>query len=380
MSNTFKEKKIKYNTYLDNNKNRINTTLDIKHKEIINNFNNIDNLLISKKNLLNKFNIELTNLNSILNKNINEKIIKRKSFLKNNIELLEVEILNLENRNDEINYYFNTVDILLDYYNNENKVNDNIIEINSILKNKNNNNKEFNNLYDKYVRVTKNINNKKKINLNFCNKCKIDKIIYANDSLIICPNCGDSEFFLMESEKSNYKDNLLEHKNYAYKRINHLSEILNQFQAKEITEINPKIYERIKEELNILRIYNYETLNYTNIKFILKKLKLNKYYEHINHIINNLNGIPPPSLSREQEENIKKMFKDIQKPFSLFRPKNRKNFLNYNYIIHKICELYEYDDFLPYFPLLKSRINLEEQDIVWEKICRYKNYEFIPSI
>ena len=116
------------------------------------------------------------------------------------------------------------------------------------------------------------------------------------------------------------------------------------------------------------------------MKKILKKLKLNKYYEHIHHIINNLNNMPPPTITREQEENIKKMFKEIQKPFTLYRPKKRKNFLNYNYIIHKICELYEYDEFLPFFPLLKSRINLEEQDLVWEKICKFKNYEFIPSI
>ena len=74
------------------------------------------------------------------------------------------------------------------------------------------------------------------------------------------------------------------------------------------------------------------------------------------------------------------MFKEIQKPFQLYRPKKRKNFLNYNYIIHKICELLEYDEFLLFFPLLKSRINLEEQDLVWEQICKYKNYEFIPSI
>jgi hypothetical protein len=49
-------------------------------------------------------------------------------------------------------------------------------------------------------------------------------------------------------------------------------------------------------------------------------------------------------------------------------------------VIHKICELSEYDEFLPFFPLLKSRINLEEQDLVWEQICKYKNYQFIPSI
>ena len=38
----------------------------------------------------------------------------------------------------------------------------------------------------------------------------------------------------------------------------------------------------------------------------------------------------------------------------LFKPKNRKNFLNYSFVLHKFCELLELDQFLPFFPLLKS--------------------------
>ena len=116
------------------------------------------------------------------------------------------------------------------------------------------------------------------------------------------------------------------------------------------------------------------------MRSILKKLRLNKYYEHIHHIINKLNGIPPPTMSRDTEEKIKYYFKAIQKPFNLYKPKVRKNFSAYNSVIHKILELLELDDFLCYFPLLKSREKREEFDVLWEKICKYNGYEFIPSI
>jgi hypothetical protein len=261
----------------------------------------------------------------------------------------------------------------------------NVININDLFKKKDVlvNSTDKSKLYDKYMKIVYNINTRKTKNSHIpkiCLKCKIEKTIHISDGYLICTSCGDSEPILLETDKVNFKDSNIELKACAYKRTNHLSEILNQFQAKESTEIDKQIYEQIKNELHIQRIYDYNTLDHKIIKKILKKLKLNKYYEHTHHIINNLNGIPPPTISREQEENIKKMFKDIQKPFTIYRPKKRKNFLNYNYIIHKICELLEYDDFLTHFPLLKSRINLEEQDLVWEKICKYKNYEFIPSI
>ena len=40
----------------------------------------------------------------------------------------------------------------------------------------------------------------------------------------------------------------------------------------------------------------------------------------------------------------------------------------------------ELDEFLSYFPLLKSREKLQQQDSIWEKICRELLWQYIPSI
>lgn len=47
--NPFKEKHTKYTTYINNNKNLINTTLDIKHNEKVQEFINNDDFLKKKK-------------------------------------------------------------------------------------------------------------------------------------------------------------------------------------------------------------------------------------------------------------------------------------------------------------------------------------------
>lgn len=392
--NSFKDKQIKYTTYINNNKNSVSTTLDIKHQEKVKEFELYDEQLKKKNNQYKKYLKQLDELNNIKSSDLTLEINQKKATLKDDIESIKFDINKLKNRTDEINYYEDTIDILLEYYNANNPnlyqvqapiPMSTIIDINDIFKKKQNVNSstDKSKLYDKYMKVVHNTNTKKIKNtftVKNCSKCKVEKTVHLSDGLVICNQCGDTDTILLETDKPNYKEAVIETKVCAYKRSNHLSEILNQLQAKESTEIDEDIYSMIKEELKIQRIANYKLLDHKIMKKILKKLKLNKYYEHIHHIINNLNNLPPPSMTREQEENIKKTFKDIQKPFQIYRPKKRKNFLNYNYILHKICELYEYDDFLPYFPLLKSRTNLEEQDIVWEKICKYNNYQFIPSI
>ena len=113
---------------------------------------------------------------------------------------------------------------------------------------------------------------------------------------------------------------------------------------------------------------------------ILKKLRLHRFYEHIPHIINKLNGLPPPTMTRDMEEKLRNMFKDIQLPFQKHCPKKRRNFLSYHYVLHKFCQLLELDQFLPCFPLLKSREKLQQQDIIWRKICTDLGWEFYASI
>jgi hypothetical protein len=192
--------------------------------------------------------------------------------------------------------------------------------------------------------------------------------------------CGDAESLLIESDIPNYKDSIMEKPTYPYKRGNHLAEWLNQFQAKESAEIPNDVYQQIISELKKLRVTNLKEISVIEMKNILKKLKLQQYYEHIPHIISKISGKHPPTLTRETEDCIKQMFKDIQEPFAKFCPKERTNFLSYAYVLHKFFQLLKMDEFIAYFPLLKSRDKLRLQDKLWEQICDELNWDFFPSI
>ena len=225
-----------------------------------------------------------------------------------------------------------------------------------------------------------------------CEVCQKEMTFSTNEALFTCTSCGYQEFVLIDSDKPSYKDPPREityfaYKDpprevsyYAYKRINHFNEWLAQFQAKESTEIPAEVYEAICLELKKERIMDYRTLSRVKVREILKKLKYNKYYEHVPHIINRLNGQHAPVMSREVEDKLRNMFREIQPAFQKHCPKERSNFLSYSYVLYKFCELLELDEYLPSFPLLKNRDKLYVQDKIWEAICQELAWQYIRSV
>jgi uncharacterized Zn finger protein (UPF0148 family) len=213
-----------------------------------------------------------------------------------------------------------------------------------------------------------------------CIECNVAREEISSEGILVCPKCGSEEYALVVSDFPSFRDPPKERNNYAYKKINHLNEILNQFQAKESTIIPEEVMNEVILEIRKRRINNIADLSEEDIRQILKKLGRSKYYEHRAHILSRLNGNPPPTITPEIEEKIRAMFQEIQAPFLLYCPPDRTNFLSYSYILYKFIELLELDEYKVFFPLLKSRDRLIAHDSIWEKICLYLQWEFIRSV
>lgn len=214
-----------------------------------------------------------------------------------------------------------------------------------------------------------------------CCSCSSKNVsLMTNEGYIVCIDCDSIEYVIIDHEKPSYKDPPKEISYFCYKRGNHLNEWISQIQGKETTEIPDEVYDNILLEFKKQRITNMASLTSSKLRQVLKKLELNKYYEHIPHIIFRLNGLSNPNLEPEFEEKLRNMFKQIQGPFLKFSPEGRKNFLSYSYVLHKFFQLLEKDDYLPSVNLLKSRDKLMAQDVVWKKICKALNWHFIPSL
>ena len=239
-------------------------------------------------------------------------------------------------------------------------------------------------IYDDYMKITceNYISSKEDENDLFdtCFQCHSEMVLNHNTGMLNCNSCGMTEKIIVDSDKQSHKEPPKEMTSFSYKRINHLNEILSQFQAKETTEIPEEIYNKILIELKKERIENMALLTKEKLREILKKINETDYYDHIPYIINQLNGLPPPSISPEVENIIRGLFLQLQHPFNLFCPEDRKNFLTYGYTLYKIFELLELDEYLSNFNFLKDRKKLYEQEQIWKKICNKLKWEFIPSI
>jgi predicted esterase YcpF (UPF0227 family) len=366
-------------------------TLDIQHNQRLTEFQSKKEELAHKKESLKDMEIKIKSLEGK-----NEYLDEFLNLLDNKYSLQE-EIQCLENACNEIDYYTNTASILFKYYDIVEKGNDDQITTskakeNSILKyfmpspsveETKPTQYDRATLLEKYMCVTDSnyIKSQEEYSREKCPVCQsLNRTVMIHDGMIICCDCDSVEFIIVDNERPSYREQPREVTYFSYKRINHLQECISQIQGKETTDIPEEIYDKILLEIKKQKITNMAVLNAKKIKEILKRLKANKYYEHIPHILNKLNGIPIPHFEPELEEKLRTMFKMIQPSFLKHSPPKRKNFLSYSYILHKLLQLLGKDEYLRNFNLLKSRDKLYQQDQIFKKICEDLGWEFIPSL
>ncbi len=360
-------------------------TVDDKHRLMVKYFNEKRNV---KQDLLDQISVITVEIKAMEERRESFTLsdIKNRANLLDKKEQLEHEYNTIKNNFDEMDYYDNAGDIISDYYEmrdtkeTQPKETKNILEF--LCKKEKNPMTQGEakpatraNLFEKYcqrvegIRVVQDDGSNR---IKYCDECKIEKILDMAESAYICPCCGDSEMIILDEDR--------QIKDYSpYRRLNHFREWLNQFQAKQSPDIPENVFVDIVKELNKKRITDLATLNKKKMKAILKKLDYNNYYEHVAYIINKLNNLPPPKITRDMEKLFISMFFKIQEPWEMYKQAERKNFLSYSYVLHKFCELLELDHLLECFPLHKDPDKIMENDQIWEKICKHLKWEYISS-
>jgi hypothetical protein len=371
-------------------KKQVNT-IDEKHTEMLNTFHEIETIkipdLIKKKDQL-KDQIPKLKENEIdLYMDIKDKIIAIQKEIK-------------ELRHQKKHYLLDNSKYIFEYFEEKKKIssgdnNQNVNILNSFFKIKANSNDASNPNSDKYSQSKKtyqnywrNVNNEITniqdfiIASDVCEICyKGELIPQDEEGIMICnnPGCGKFITYIIDSSKPTNKEPPNEVSYTAYIRLNHFKEILSQFQAKETTQIPEEVIEAIKSRIKKERIQDMSLINYDKMRDILRKLGLNKYFEHIQYI-NSLFGIKPPIMNEELHETLCVLFIEIQKPWAVHCPANRTNFFNYTYTLYQLCVLLDQTQYLPYIPMMKDREKQLEQDMIWKKVCNDLDWEFCPTV
>jgi hypothetical protein len=218
------------------------------------------------------------------------------------------------------------------------------------------------------------------VSTDVCNRCNQGElIVYDEDGVIMCNQCSQVLEYIIDSSKPSNKEMPNEVSYTAYIRLNHFKEILSQFQAKETTHIDPAVIEAIKNRIKKERIKDIQEIDNITMREILKRIRLNKYFEHIQYI-NSLLGIKPPTMSEELINTLCVLFIELQEPWALYCPQSRTNFFNYTYTLYQLCVLLDQKQYLPYIPMLKDLTKQKEQDMIWKKMCQHLDWMYYPTI
>ena len=368
-------------------------TIDVKHSEMLERFDNIETVIIPK---LTEEKQKLKDKVKTLKDNELDEFMK----IKDRITEISIELKNL--KLEKKNYLLDNSKHIFTYFeqkkqisNDSNLENQNKKVLNSFFKIKSKNEESENINSEKYsnskksylkywTNVTNEINNIQDylISIDQCSFCNKGELIPQDEEgILVCNNikCGKFISYIVDNSKPTNKEPPNEVSYTAYIRLNHFKEILSQFQAKETTQIPEEVIDAIKARIKKERITDMSVINYDKMREILRKLGFNKYFEHIQYI-NSLFGVKPPVMNEELHETLCVLFIEIQKPWAIHCPPNRTNFFNYTYTLYQLCVLLDQTQYLPFIPMMKDREKQLEQDMIWKKVCNDLDWEYFATV
>jgi hypothetical protein len=229
-------------------------------------------------------------------------------------------------------------------------------------------------------------------NCDMCLTCQQPTVIMGAGAIMGCTKCKQTYTFIQATSSRIAYGEEVEFTSFSYRRENHFQEWLNCFQAKESTTLlkreaaaaknreDTSVVELVAQKCAEMGHTDRSKIEMQHVREALKALRLSKYYENQQQITTRISGRPAPTMTPQQEEQVRCMFSAIIPLFEKHKPPDRRNFLSYAYCLYKFCELMGWDQFLPCFTLLKGPDKLKKQDMIFEKICKDLDWEFIPSV
>ena len=212
----------------------------------------------------------------------------------------------------------------------------------------------------------------KKCDRYFCIDCKSRKIVDYERSILVCTKCGVFEYYSVHVQSYNHTMRYSRRK-CIYKRHDNFKVILNQFfyggNRVVPDDIMETIWDEIHDETNIL--YNYTIpLTIPILECILKRNKMMKYKNSIYFIYFKLSGISTPHITTKEYNMILKVFDVVSTIYDKYKPKVRKSFLNYPFVLKQILIMRNMDQYAKYIPKLKTNSKQKELERVWESITK----------
>ena len=214
----------------------------------------------------------------------------------------------------------------------------------------------------------------------FCMGCKLRKTVDYERSTLVCTKCGVFEYYPPYVSSYNHTMQPSRRK-CIYKRYDNFKVILNQFFYGGKRVVPDDVMVAIKDEIhdgtNIL--YNYTIpITIPILECILKRNELTRYKDSIYFIYFKLSGVPFPHINTKEYNMMLKVFDVVSTIYDKYKPKGRKSFLNYPFILKQILIMRNMDQYAKYIPKLKTHSKQKELERLWFLIT--KDPEFAVAL
>ena len=214
----------------------------------------------------------------------------------------------------------------------------------------------------------------------FCIDCKLRKIVDYERSILVCTKCGVFEYYPVYVSSYNHTMRYSRRK-CVYKRYDNFKTILDQFLYGGNRVVPDDVMEAIRDEIhdetNIL--YNYTIpLTIPILECILKRNKMMKYKNSIYFIYFKLKSQPFPYITITEKDMMLKVFNVVSTIYDKYKPKGRKSFLNYSFVLKQLLIVLGKNDYAKYIPPLKTKSIQKELERIWELIS--KDPEWVAAL
>ena len=216
-----------------------------------------------------------------------------------------------------------------------------------------------------YMKITMRLNvnsmemslkNPKKRYYDLCINCNLEMTIDYQKSTLVCTNCGLCEYYPVYVASHNHTMQQLRRK-CLDKRSDNFKVILNQFfyGGKKLVpdDLMKAIRAEIHDGTNIL--YPCEIpLTIPIPECILKRNELIIYKDSIYFIFFKLSGKSFPHITTKEYSLILNVFNVVSSIYDKYKPKGRKSFLNYSFILKQILIMLGEVEYAKCIPPLKT--------------------------
>lgn len=334
------------------------------NNKIIKNFDDEKEKIVEYKNKLKEIqeSLKLSNLRT----NIKQTLIRTEKELNDYIKDIQLD-------NSKNFYIIETVDLIEKYKEILNKP----VKI-SFLGRTNKNNKEKQKIINKYIEIANKYVNLKinieKNNKNVCKNCNNKEFDIEDGNIYICCNCSAQQFVLKNISSYKDIDRINISSKYTYDRAIHFRDCINQYQGKQNSTVNPKVYQDLEKEFDLHHLLKgdentpkserFKNITKEHINIFLKELGYSKHYENVNLIHYNITGIKPDDIGHLEDKLLEdfavltdmydKMYKHII---------DRKNFINTQFILYALLNKHKHPCKKEDFTILKTidRLNFHNE-------------------